>query len=100
MNLDIPRPHNTTPADEIYDRALTSGITFECSCADITEGERDELMKGATRANKDQVEKIIALWEGENFRDMMIQRNPCKHLKTETHFVFIHSATEYFFSIN
>lgn len=86
-------------ANRIYQRAERNGITYESNCGSVSEREWDKLMKGATRANKKMVDKIV-LSSYKEFEPFVKYYNPYNHLKTETHLIFVHSAIEHFFRIN
>lgn len=46
-------------AEQIYQRAERNGVTYECSCAEISLYRWNQLMDGATRADKRRVNKIV-----------------------------------------
>ena len=87
-------------ANEIYIKAINNGITFECDCTGIRIEKWEQLMKGATRANKKIVDNLVKdNTEGE-FNDFIQFYNPYDHYKTNTHIIFVHSCIEHFFKIN
>lgn len=86
-------------ANDIYNKAVKNGLTFDCNCTSISSFEWDKLMKGATKANKKKIQKILAdnnLWNKKDFK----YRNPYQSYKTKTHLIYVHSSIEYFFKIN
>lgn len=83
-------------AEQIYQKALNNGVILEATCMQIGVKKWDELMKGATRADKNKVEKIVK----NHFPDDWFSfYNPYEYYKTETHIIYKHSAIEYFFKI-
>lgn len=69
-----------------------------CTCIDINTWE--ELMNGAARANKREINRLVKKYEPA-FYDMLALNfyNPYTYYRTETHFIVVHSAIEYFFKI-
>lgn len=86
-------------AKEIYERAERNGIELECTCVGITQYRWDELMKGATRANKRVVHKLVRDNTNGEFKPFIELYNPYDYFKTKTHIIFVHSGIEHFFRI-
>jgi hypothetical protein len=82
-------------ADAIYTKAILNGVSLECTCVDVTLTRWEDLMVGATRADKKQVEKLIDLPLSERK-----YRNPYVYYKTSTHLIYVHSSIEYFYRIH
>ena len=81
---------------EVYKKAKENGVILECTCADIPESKWDKLYEGATRGDKRKIQSIIR----NHFEDGWFKLwNPYPCYKTETHLIYIHSATDYFFKI-
>ena len=91
--------------NNIYQRAINNGCQFYATCVDININEWDELMKGATRADRKLVVKI-ALLAGVIDKEQAATEikkpyfNPYNHYKTKTHIIYIHSAIEHFIEVN
>ena len=69
-----------------------------CSCIDISTWK--ELMKGAVKANKREINRLVKRFE-PTFYNMLALNfyNPYGYFRTKHHFVVVHSAIEYFFKI-
>jgi len=87
-------------AVEIYNKAKRNGITFETDCTSVSLTRWEELMKGATQADKNIVNKLIQKNTDGEFENFINFHNPYDHYKTKTHIIFVHSAIEHFFKIN
>lgn len=85
-------------ANEIYTRALTKGVHLETTCVGCTYDQWQQLMKGATRANRRIVEKL-AVKAGAIDQDLIKYYNPYNHFKTSTHLIYVHSGIEHFLRI-
>ena len=75
-------------------------IAYEtcCSCIDISTWE--QLMKGAVKANKREINRLVKRFEPAIYNMLALNfNNPYDYFRTENHFVVVHSATEYFFKI-
>ena len=89
---------------ELLKRAKRNGAHLEHTCVWIGARKWDELMKGATRANKKDITRI-ALLAGvidEEQAKTEIARpyyNPYNHYKTRTHAIYVHSGIEHFILI-
>lgn len=83
-------------ASSFYNKILTSGVSFECSCENISIHQWNSLMNEAKRANKKIINKVVK----DFFKDWDLNKNPYNYYRTKTHIIVIHSAIEYFFSIN
>lgn len=80
-------------AKDFYNYVKKRGVVLECNCSNITQDKFDDLMKGAKRANKKFVNKILC-----NYFDKL-NLNPYPCYRTKTHIILVHSAIEYFFKI-
>lgn len=90
---------------EMYDRAIKNGCRLECSCVGISINRWDNLMEGATRADKRLVPKIALLAGVISEEDAKREirepwYNPYNHYKTKTHVVYVHSCIEHFIKVN
>jgi len=90
---------------ELYKRAKTNGVEFISSCVGISQYQWDELMKGATRANKKLAAKVAhqAGVIDEFYLKQELRRpyfNPYNHFKTKDSIIYVHSGIEYFIRIN
>ena len=73
---------------------------LECTCAEITERQHDNLYAGATVANKKVVDKLVKRHLSDLYSYLALElRNPYRYYKTKTHLILIHSATDYFIRI-
>ena len=86
-------------AQDIYNRAETNGVQYETNCTAVKLWQWENLMQGATKADKNKVKSIIHQ-NCPEFENLLIGWNPYDHYKTKTHIIFVHSAIEYFFKIN
>ena len=72
---------------------------LECTCADVSIDKWNELMANAKECDYDELvekirKKLPSLYESLCLRFYNPWRNDCK--ETETHYILVHSATEYF----
>ena len=77
-------------------------IEFECTCADITEGEWDRLMKGKRKYPYRKIVEAIRQTYPEMYEQLgLMYSNPWSDdtYRTSTHIIMMHSATEYFFRV-
>ena len=76
-------------------------LNYETNCKTTSLEEWNELMKGATRANKRKINALVKKHLPQLFEDLALQfHNPYFYYKTQTHFILAHSAIEYFIRIN
>lgn len=75
-------------------------IEYETCCSCISQDEWDKLMKGAVKANKREINRLVKRFE-PTFYNMLALNfyNPYNYFRTGNHFVVVHSAIEYFFKI-
>lgn len=74
-------------------------IYLECSCVGISQYEWDKLMEGSTKANGKKIRQMIKKQLPELYHALDLQLpNPYEPQarKTKTHYIYIHSAIEYF----
>ena len=70
---------------------------LECTCADITLEKWQMLMQGATRTNKRKLNSLIKIHLPELYTGLSLNLcNPYNYFKTNTHWILVHSSTEYF----
>lgn len=90
--------------EQLYNKAQQKGCHLEDTCVGIGIYKWEELMKGATRANR-KIAVKIALLAGaidEEQAKTELKRpwfNPYNHFKTETHLIYVNSAIEHFIKI-
>jgi len=84
-------------------------IYLECTRADITARKWDQLMEGATHANKRAINAIVRAELAELAEALCLFDKPLKDLswynpynyfKTNRHLVLVHSSIEYFLRFN
>lgn len=80
-------------ANEFYNYVKKRGVKLECNCTNISQDRFNDLMKGAVRANKKIVNKLV----GSYFHKLHLNPYPC--YRTKTHIILVHSLIEYFFKI-
>ena len=79
-------------------------MNYETNCTQITLDKWEILMKNATKADNQTVVKaaietgVISKEEGRKEIENEWY-NPYEHLKTKTHFIYVHSAIEHFILI-
>lgn len=75
-------------------------IEYETSCTCINTSTWEQLMKGAVKANKREINRLVKRFE-PTFYNMLALNfyNPYNYFRTGNHFVVVHSAIEYFFKI-
>ena len=74
-----------------------SGLELEARCSDVTLFRWTELMKGHTRANKKEIDRLVKEFLPDLHYDLALDfYNPYNYYKTKTHLILVHSATEYF----
>lgn len=89
---------------ELYNKALQNGCGFEANCVGVGINQWEELMNGATRANRRLAVKIANLAgviDDEQAKEELKRPwfNPYNHFKTKTHLVYVHSSIEHFIRI-
>lgn len=89
---------------QLLNRAQRNGAHLQCTCVGIGTHEWDELMKGATRANKKDITRIALIAgviDEEQARTEIARPyyNPYRHYKTNTHAIYVHSGIEHFILI-
>lgn len=79
-----------TPDDVVF-------LELECTCVGISQNRWDELMKGATRANHNLINKLVKRYLPNLYDDLCLEfMNPYHYYKTKTHLILVHSSIEYF----
>ena len=74
-------------------------IFLETDCTSISEKEWDKLMKGAVKANGSKIRRLIKQQLPDLYEALALNfHNPyeAQAVRTKTHFVYVHSAIEYF----
>lgn len=77
-------------------------IELECTCESISISKWDELMAGAKKANGKKIREMIKKQFPDIYEAMGLRfPNPYESnsVKTNTHYIYVHSAVEYFFRI-
>lgn len=72
---------------------------LECTCADVSIDKWNELMKGARKASYNRLVAKIKRELPELYKELTLEYyNPWeeKCQQTKTHYILVHSATEYF----
>lgn len=84
-------------------------LQLEATCVGITAREWDKLMEGATRADRDKVNKLVKehlpdLAKSLSMDHLPLKKlrwyNPYNYYKTRKHLVLVHSSIEYFIRYN
>lgn len=86
----------------IYQKAEENGIMLECTCSSITETEWNKLYKGSRKANGKKIRMLIKKHLPELYEALSLNlNNPFEEqsVRTETHLIYIWSATDYFLKI-
>lgn len=85
-------------SEEIYKRAERNGVYLECTCVGISMTRWEELMKGATRADTNRINRMLVK---QNLlqKDEIKLYNPYYYYKTKTHIIRVHSSIEHFYKI-
>lgn len=89
-----------TMKDKIYN---IESLTLETTCAGISIDKYDELYTGAKKANGKKIRMLIKKHLPELYNDLCLNLyNPFEKqsVRTKTHFIYLHSATDYFLKIN
>jgi len=74
-----------------------SSIEYECNCTGISDWKWEELMEGATRADKSKIDAIVKRDLPDLYNDLCLQfYNPYNYFKTDKHLILVHSSIEYF----
>lgn len=72
-------------------------MTLEATCTGVTLVRWEQLMKGATRACKKTIDRLIKQHLPDLYEELRLDlRNPYRYWKTKTHLVMVHSGIEYF----
>lgn len=74
-----------------------SYLEYDTDCIAISNWKWNDLMEGATIANKQVIDKLVKR-HLPNLHDSLALDlyNPYKYYKTEKHLVLVHSGIEYF----
>ena len=91
--------------NNIYERAKKGKAIFETSCVSTSQTQWDNLMKGATKANKKQVVAVAlncGIIDAQEAKKEIKNSwyNPYRQLKTKTHLIYVHSGIEHFILVN
>jgi hypothetical protein len=79
-----------------YDRITNIGLEY--TCVGISARKHEELMKGAVRANKRRIDRLVKKFYPELYDELSLRlRNPYDYYRTDKHLILVHSAIEYFF---
>lgn len=79
-----------------------SKIEIECNCSQISQIKHEQLYKGAKKANGKKIRMMIKKQLPDLYNYLALDfPNPfeSQSVKTETHLIYIHSATDYFLRI-
>jgi len=85
-------------ANRIYRQAERNSVYLQYTCVGITQKKWDELMEGATTADRKRVKKIL-LDSEQLTKEELSWDYGTKYLKTETHLIRVWSAIEHFYKI-
>lgn len=74
-----------------------SSVHLECTCVSIGQVRWDELMEGATKADKAKIDRIVKIHLPDLYESLALEfYNPYNYFKTDTHLILVHSSIEYF----
>jgi len=74
-----------------------SSLILEGTCASFDIRKCEQLMAGATRANRPVLNQLVKKHLPELYRALSLDLyNPYDYFKTKTHLILVHSAIEYF----
>lgn len=72
-------------------------LRLVCTCSQITLPRWEQLMAGATRANKRVINRLIREHLPDLYRELRLDlHNPYAYFKTRDHLIMVHSGIEYF----
>ena len=80
----------------------TEQLEYACNCTEITSNRWIELMEGAKKANGSKIKGMIKKQFPELYHGLCLDfPNPYEQnsKRTKTHYIYVHSAIEYFFKI-
>ena len=67
------------------------------TCADVSLPRWEQLMKGATRANKKIINRLVRQHLPDLYHSLRLDlRNPYAYFKTKDHLILVHSGIEFF----
>ncbi len=73
------------------------GLWLIATCADITLDKWERWMKGATRADKRTIHRLVRDHLPDLYHALRLDlRNPYAYYKTRNHLILVHSGIEYF----
>lgn len=73
------------------------GLEYETNCTAISINKWEELMKGATRANKKIIERHVKTHLPDLYEELTLNfYNPYNYYKTREHLILVHSHIEHF----
>lgn len=76
-----------------------SYLEYDTNCTEISSWKWEDLMEGATVANKQAIDKLVKRHLPNLYYSLALDlHNPYKYYKTEKHLVLVHSSIEYFLS--
>lgn len=72
-------------------------LEYACNCMEINKPRWDKLMKNATRADKNKINKLVKNHLPYLYNNLALNYpNPYSYYKTEEHLILVHSSIEYF----
>lgn len=76
-------------------------IEYHCNCTNISSDYWHELMAGAKKANKKEINNLIKKFLPRFYYELTLNlTNPFNYYKTKKHLILVHSSIEYFFEYN
>ena len=81
---------------------LNMSIQLECDCTCININEWERLMENAVETDGQELREMIKIHEPDLYESLALDfRNPYEgqSQKTDTHYIYVHSAIEYFLLI-
>jgi len=74
-------------------------LLCETTCVGITFNKWENLMKGHTRSNKKQIDRLVKKHLPKLYEELRLNfYNPYNYYKTKRHLILVHSGIEYFIS--
>ena len=76
-------------------------LYFEASCVNVSQQKWDDLMSGAKKGNKREINKLVKRFLPDLYIGLALNYyNPYNYYRTDTHLILVHSGIEHFLKFN
>ncbi len=75
-------------------------LELECTCVSASRFRVERLMRGAVRADKRKINRLVRVLLPDLYEELALQyHNPYSYYRTETHLILVWSGIEHFLKI-